>query len=412
MFYVLASLSLRLGKNLVVDFPCESPIDTSEDYTTIEPVPNMTLQQIIVLTRHGARSPISSYNLHETDDWYCDAEDDESRLRDVPRKSWSPNYYAEGGSVHRRNHLRFDKDLLRFKPSCKPGDLTSGGQSQHHELGEFFRRHYIEQMKFLPDRYDPRYVFIRSSEVERCQRSAMSLMSGLYPPTSADDIIEYETGTSVLEMLHPQKSQCKDLADAWDKWINSTEYKRRKERATPYLRPISDYFDDEWDKDEARWMFIGDWMGTVACTNHEFINPNVTDDSLKIGIDAVEFYSHGFYTTYGRGISGAPIMREILRNLENRLAGKTEYKFCLLSAHDVSIVAALCLLGYNNQHWAPFRSYFITEVWKAEDEQLYIRFIYNSKEVPVDFMDNKTLFKLSVFRSRVQKYIDYCHEFP
>jgi hypothetical protein len=406
MIPFLTALCLIIGDNVEVDFPCESPVDTSNDYQGVKPVPNMTLQQIIVLTRHGARSPISSFNPYETEDWYCDADENNTD------RAWSPYYFAEGGPIHRRNHMRYDPDLLRFKPSCKAGDLIVEGQHQHHELGAFFRRYYVDHLKFLPERYDPRYIFIRSSEVERCQRSAMALLSGLFPPLSPDDIIEYETGTPVLEMLHPQKSQCKDLEDAWDKWVSSPEYLKRKENAKPYLKPISDSVDDKWDTEEARWMFVGDWIGTIACTYHNFTNPLVTTDVIKVGFDAVEFYSHGFYTTFGRGISGAPIMREILRNIENRLSGKTEYLFCLLSAHDVSIVAALCLLGYNNQHWAPFRSYFITEVWKADDEQLYLRFIYNSKEVNVDFMNNKTLFKLSVFKSRVQKYLNYCHELP
>ena len=52
-----------------LDFPCVSPIDSSPDYTEMKPVPNMTLQQVIVLTRHGARAPVDSYSNEETADW-------------------------------------------------------------------------------------------------------------------------------------------------------------------------------------------------------------------------------------------------------------------------------------------------------------------------------------------------------
>ena len=405
MFF-FSFISYRLGHNIELDFPCESPIDTSSDYHKMEPVPNMSLRQVIVLTRHGARAPVDSYNAHETEDWYCDDEP----LGEEQEPAWAPRYSAVGGNIHRRNHMKYDKDQLRFKPSCQSGGLITQGMKQHHDLGAFFRRLYYDEYKFLPYKYDSKYIFVRSSEVDRCQRSAMSFLSGLYPSLTPDETIVYETGTPALEMLHPQTSQCQDLKDAWDRWVKSPQYQARKEYSTPFLKPLADSVGIDFYENEATWMFIGDWMGTIACTNHSFPD-SVNETVLEVGMKAVEYYSHGFFSS-SRGIAGSVIMREIIRIIENKIAGKTETKFALLSAHDVSIVAALILLGYDNSHWSPFRSYFITELWEDAENQLYLRFIYNSQPVAVDFMDHETVVKLTKFRSRVAPYLDYCHEFP
>ena len=397
---------MKGGHHIEIDFPCESPTESYPEYQEIKPIENMSLKQVIVLTRHGARAPVDSYSTEETEDWYCDDEP----FGDDNEPAWAPRFSAAGGDIHRRNHQKYDKDMLRFKPSCQSGGLITQGMHQHHELGAFFRRIYHDKFNFLPDRYNSHNIFIRSSEVDRCQRSMMSFLSGLYPSRTPDETIVYETGTPALEMLHPQTSQCQDLRDAWDRWVKSPQYIARKEYSTPYLKPLADAAGINYTENEATWMFIGDWMGTIACTNHTFPD-YVNETVLEIGMKAVEYYSHGFFS-FSRGIAGSVIMREILRIIETKIAGKTETKFALLSAHDVSIVAALILLGYDNPHWAPFRSYLITELWEDADDQLYLRFLYNSVPVAIDFMDNQTVVKLTKFRSRVAQYLDYCHEFP
>lgn len=401
-FSALFVLSSRQLLSVRTDFPCVAPIpDNKRQLQGTEPLPNFTLRQIIVLTRHGARSPIASYNKTESDDWYCDDEDE---------NAWAARFQAQGGPIPRRQHMKMDSTSLKFKPSCPPGGLTTEGMQQHYELGQFLRRVYVDNLKFLPETYDPRYIYVRSSEVDRCIRSAMSLLSGLYPAVTPNDEMTIETGHHALEMLHPTTSYCAELKQAWNEWVKTPEYLAEKNRIVPYLQPIADSVNLNMSAVEANWMYIGDWMATVACTHHQF-NELVNQTVLDAGMDAVEFYSHGFFS-YKRGIAGSVIMREIMRIIDNHIAGKNNYKFALLSAHDVSIVAALKLLGYNNSHWSPFRSYFITQLWEDQNEQLYLRFVYNNEPLEVDFMDNKTLFPLSRFRPKVADYLNHCHEFP
>ncbi|EAY02778.1 Histidine acid phosphatase family protein [Trichomonas vaginalis G3] len=403
MFGVLLSLlayTTKLG--VTIDFPCVSPVPLGDEKVeAVNPLPNMTLKQMIVLTRHGARSPIDSYSQNETEDWYCD---------DDNQHAWAPRYQAAGGSIFRRFHQKLDPTTLRFKPSCPPGGLITDGMRQHYQLGSFFRKIYVNQLKFLPEYYDPTQIYVRSSEVDRCVRSAISFMNGLYPAATPDEMVTIETGHATLEMLHPQTSQCKDLKQAWDNWVKTYDYLQHKNEATPYLKPLADAVNIDFYKSEATWMFIGDWMATIACTSHQL--PDLVNDTvLTYGMKAVEFYSHGFFK-YARGVAGSAIMREILRIVDNRLAGKNNYKFALLSAHDVSIVAALTLLGYDNPHWSPFRSYMVTQIWEDQNEQLYIRFVYNNQPVKINFMENESLVKLTRFRSRVAGYLDHCRELP
>lgn len=52
---------------------------------------------------------------------------------------------------------------------------------QHCELGKWLRNRYDEE--FLPKRYSPKNIYVRSADVDRCISSALANLAGLYPPT-------------------------------------------------------------------------------------------------------------------------------------------------------------------------------------------------------------------------------------
>lgn len=51
-----------------------------------------------------------------------------------------------------------------------------------YEVGKMLRSHYNS---FLPKTYSNEDFEMRSSYADRCQMSALTLLAGLYPPTSA-----------------------------------------------------------------------------------------------------------------------------------------------------------------------------------------------------------------------------------
>lgn len=95
-----------------------------------------TLQSVIILARHGARTPT-----HDDD----------------PLKSLDPWLYD--------------------------GSLTGVGMRQLFTLGRLLRMLYIEteEVSLIPDNYDPKKVKVYCSNTMRTIQSAEALMLGLYP---------------------------------------------------------------------------------------------------------------------------------------------------------------------------------------------------------------------------------------
>ena len=61
------------------------------------------------------------------------------------------------------------------------GQLTAKGISQETQLGKELRKKYVNQYYLLPKSYNPETIYVRSTDYNRTQMSANSLLLGLYP---------------------------------------------------------------------------------------------------------------------------------------------------------------------------------------------------------------------------------------
>jgi acid phosphatase len=305
---------------------------------------------------------------------------------------------SSNSKEYRRYHTIYDEDLLVYPPSCKKADLTIDGQNQHENLGTFYRQYLIDEERILPDNLDPDFIQFRASEPERTVRSAESFIHGLYPPDHPDEIITIQTGTDLLELLHPRSGHCKDLTDVYNQWITSEEFLAKQNASAPHLRKLIEDSGFEWN--EYQWLYVGDWLYTIGCCGNE-IPSFITQEQLDVAMDAVEFFTLKFFTMK-RGVAGASIMREVLMQIERAVTGTTNTKFVLMSAHDVSIVSALDVLGIHLQHIPPFASHLAFEVWKI-NEVFNIRVVLNGEVMlgPIP---------LTKFKSIIGPYLSYCPE--
>ncbi|KAL3280836.1 hypothetical protein HHI36_004067 [Cryptolaemus montrouzieri] len=60
-----------------------------------------------------------------------------------------------------------------------PGELTNDGKRRHYNLGKWLRERYND---FLPQKYSPTDIYVRSADINRCLDSATTDLSGLFPP--------------------------------------------------------------------------------------------------------------------------------------------------------------------------------------------------------------------------------------
>ncbi|XP_071941945.1 lysosomal acid phosphatase-like isoform X2 [Antedon mediterranea] len=96
------------------------------------------LRQVHVLYRHGNRSPANSY----------------------PKDPYNETVWPQGF-----------------------GMLTQQGMNQHYELGQWLRKRYIEDVKFLQPSYVAKDIVIHSTDTHRTVMSAQSNLAGMFPPS-------------------------------------------------------------------------------------------------------------------------------------------------------------------------------------------------------------------------------------
>ena len=66
--------------------------------------------------------------------------------------------------------------------SVQAGMLTAQGMRQRYLLGRHSRERYTQQYQLLSEEYDPREVYMQSTNVNRTMQSGYSELMGLYPP--------------------------------------------------------------------------------------------------------------------------------------------------------------------------------------------------------------------------------------
>ena len=74
-----------------------------------------------------------------------------------------------------------ERNETQFFPKS-PGMLTPEGMRQRYLLGRYNRERYTQKYKFLSDFYDPKELFVQSTDVNRTIQSGYSELMGLYPP--------------------------------------------------------------------------------------------------------------------------------------------------------------------------------------------------------------------------------------
>ena len=77
-----------------------------------------------------------------------------------------------------------DRDIDEF--TVGEGLLTPEGMRQRYLLGRYIKNRYTETFKLLSEEYDPKEIYMQSTNVNRTIQSGYSELMGLYPPGRAD----------------------------------------------------------------------------------------------------------------------------------------------------------------------------------------------------------------------------------
>ena len=132
------------------------------------------LIMVQILTRHGARTPLhqSAKYPHV---WQCNNTEYFSE----------PNLINEGTLNPLKIHVSESKSI--FLGDCHFGQLNSKGANALQRLGKHMRQFYVEQMKFLPSKFNPSIIRFRSTRTHRTLHSQMNFILGLYQNIDKDN---------------------------------------------------------------------------------------------------------------------------------------------------------------------------------------------------------------------------------
>lgn len=373
------------------------------------PISNAKLVSMALFLRHGLRTPYDSHyyiSRSEIGNWVCDSEDSEA-----PRNHFSIfSSTSTQGKISRRYFNQLDANLVEYPPNCQPGDLLVQGMKQLYDLGKFYQQYLIHELRFLPRIIHPEYMELRSSYVERTFRSGESFMAGFYPPVTPNEQITFTTGSDSSDYLTTDPSFCFDLQKDCDTFGNSEELKKRIEENRLIYSEIYKSLNITYSS--SNWMFLGDFLSLLHCTNQEFpssIKNLITDEIFNRTQSDLGFYYYGCFNVR-KGVASAPIFRDLFRMLEEKNSNK---RFFLFSAHDTTIMSILSTFNVTEDIVPTFGSHLAIEIWEKSKGKKYVRMVMNGEEIAID--DGKTT--LMEYQDFKQKLINigifnFCSEYP
>jgi len=171
----------------------------------------LELVQVQVITRHGARTPLSERLPQRIKDqpWSCE-----------PIEATDPSFQIVTSTNQTIPYDEYKKSDLKsygkpkvFGNSCVDGQLTLLGMKQMEGLGQLLRERYVKKLRLLDEKFDPRQIWIRSTNTSRTLLTAREVMRGLYPPATRapNETIKVHVSAFPDENLYP-RSKCDKFA--------------------------------------------------------------------------------------------------------------------------------------------------------------------------------------------------------
>ncbi|XP_046608948.1 lysosomal acid phosphatase-like [Neodiprion virginianus] len=269
-----------------------------------------SLQQVVIVFRHGDRAPLNVY----PNDPYADY-------------PW---------------------------PSGK-GGLTKKGMLQLYTLGQRIREMYGS---LIDDEYRSNEILVRSSHLDRAIMSAQSLLAGLYLPEPEDQFIPGLLWRPVTVQTIPQGADKLIVMDVPCPRFENESAHFMSELDASYNDPVLFnilskgtgmkitslesvlYLRDIFQCQELNGLPLPDWA-----TNF------LRNETIKA--NAYAYFDAHMNSLVQKRLRGGPLLKEILQNMWMSKNGTNERRMHLYAAHDYTLVYTSRLLGFNEKHIEP-----------------------------------------------------------
>ncbi|KAK8870533.1 2-phosphoxylose phosphatase 1 [Tritrichomonas musculus] len=353
------------------------------------------LVMVQILTRHGARTPLHQ-SLKYPHVWQCN----------------NTEYFSQSNiNIHSPLRVFVSESKSIFLGDCHFGQLISKGANALQRLGKHIRWIYVDQMKFLPSRFNPNIIRFRSTKTHRTLHSQMNFILGLYPNMN----IEYNSSITIIapeksiDPLRHLPAVCTNLKKAVQEVQKSDEFIQKfsdrkkiwtdvgnvlgvKAKSAPdiVMSARCNYITDSlpmynFGKNHLYSSFNLD-NSDITNSSTSIINEDVLDSASLLKAEQQKYiFMHPkvFPLKFSFAIA------EMANLMIDRINGNSKIRFIHWSAHDGDIFGFLGYLGTGSDKLPPYGSYIITELWKFRHSgEFFLRFIYNGKVLRVPRLGN------------------------
>lgn len=271
------------------------------------------------------------------------------------------------------------------------GQLTNTGKKQHYELGKWLRQRYNS---LVSEKYNPDEIYIRSTDVDRTLMSALSDLSGFYPPKGTDVWNEYIPWQPIPIHTTPEKQDellaAKKLCPVYElelkKLHKSAEFKALDKK----YKALYDYLTEHTGKKVDSLQSV---QYIYSCLHIEEIYNFTLPDWTKGVYPDKMFEISGLsfavktYTKLLARLKSGPLLKHILKTYKNKTEGSLtpDRNLWIFSAHDTTVANMLNTLdvfktlGYHNP---PYTATILFELMELNDDY-YVQVYYKNSTEPI-----------------------------
>ncbi|XP_065063739.1 lysophosphatidic acid phosphatase type 6-like [Rhopilema esculentum] len=337
---------------------------------------DLQLKEVIILTRHGARTPFRFIPNYEPATWPLeDLADLEHTLINYTVKS------LDFGSKPESTIDNAHGSRARLKGGSPVAQLTKIGQEQMFQLGRSYRKKYIEELGFLSPEYNNEELYVRSTNMKRTISSARCVLSGLYGSTKPNDPIPIFTTESENEALFPNFFFCANLKQ-WSK-VAMTTWDEIPGLAEFYDAVAKELGVDR-KKEEFSVLGLKENMGSRAAKDAPIpeclIKRKDEIESFAVAYQMRVLVGTGKSKEISR-MSVGGFMEAMCSQIEDKVRHKSDLKFVLYSGHDMTMMTMLYVLGVYDFKWPKYAADVKIELYQDKNQDWFVKLLYNDKDL-------------------------------
>ena len=292
-------------------------------------------------------------------------------------------------------------------PVPNRGALTTYGGIQHLEIGKRYRERYSN---FLNMSFDPKQMYVRSSDVERTVISTLKELEGLFGrPIERKNIYIVPNGLNFWELYQLNRTERLER----EKYFGFC--RNNKKRRLPSMNDIFPILQECYGATKA--PDVGGFCDSVYTAYFQYVYSNETTNKIgKCGREKAdkmhEFCVATFDTFRGWDEGGAymfySLYQNIFRYMFDAIEGRSELKMIMIGGHDITVDKFMNFLDglkiIPRTHYPHYACNIVIELRKYSDE-FYLEFYYNDI---LKYNETLQYFMDTLDNSKYSNLFNYC----